>query len=136
MLKFPYKEEDSKIFGKIKRPRIDFDVYSEEKKEWIAIGEVLVDTGADLTVLPRNIGELVVEDITVGQYVEIKGVVPSAVLIAFIHRLKIKIDSYEFRQRVAIADSNNVPTIFGRVDGLDRFKAYFNGNDLVLEWKG
>lgn len=134
-LKFDYHEETSKIFGMVKRPRIEMEIYSKERNEWILIDEVLADTGADLTVLPRSIGEMIVSDIIEGEYVEIKGVVPSAVLIAFIHIFNMRIGEYEFSQRVAIADSNNVPVVFGRVDGLDRFHAYFDGGQLMLRWK-
>ncbi|MBL7170362.1 MAG: hypothetical protein ISS48_05080 [Candidatus Aenigmarchaeota archaeon] len=59
--------------------------------EWVSVDEALADTGADITLLPRFIGEMVVEDITNGKYIEIKGVVPSAVLIAFIHVLKLRV---------------------------------------------
>ncbi|HID27254.1 MAG TPA: hypothetical protein EYP22_05455 [Methanosarcinales archaeon] len=69
--------------------------------------------------MPRYIGEMLVDEITTGEYMEIHGVVPSAVLIAFIHQLRIKIGNSELELPIAIADSNNVPCIFGRAKGLD-----------------
>lgn len=135
-IEFPYLEEESKIFGKIKRPRISMDIFSKLKNEWIAVDQILADTGADLTVLPRFIGEMLVDDITTGKYVEIKGIQPSAILIAFIHRLKVKINNRKFEFPVAIADSNNVPSIFGRVEGLDLFDASFSkGEKITLFWE-
>jgi len=62
---------------------------------------------------------MLVDEITTGEYMEIHGVVPSAVLIAFIHQLRIKIGNSELELPIAIADSNNVPCIFGRAKGLD-----------------
>ncbi|ODS39200.1 hypothetical protein BEH94_03245 [Candidatus Altiarchaeales archaeon WOR_SM1_SCG] len=135
-IEFPYTTEKSRIFGNVKRPRMSISVFSKLDDNWVMIDDVLADTGADLTVLPRFIGELLIEDITTGEYTEIKGVVPTSVLIAFIHRdMRVKIDEKEFRQPIAIADSNNVPSIFGRANGLDLFDANFiRGEKLTLSW--
>ena len=131
-IEFPYTTEKSRIFGNVKRPRMSISVFSKLDDNWVMIDDVLADTGADLTVLPRFIGELLVEDITTGEYTEIKGVVPASVLIAFIHLdMRVKIDEKEFRQPIAIADSNNVPSIFGRANGLDLFDANFLGGEKL-----
>lgn len=124
-IEFPYKDEESDIFEKVKRPRIKLEIFSKIKKEWVILDEVLADTGADFCVLPRYIGQLLVNDIATGKYVEIKGVVPGVKLIAYLHDLKIKIGSKEFNSTVAIADSDDVPMIFGRVKSLDLFDANF-----------
>ncbi len=129
----PYKDEESKVFGKIKRPRIDYELFSNSKREWIVIVDALADTGADMSLVARHIGELLVEDITNGRYVEIKGIHPSSTVIAFLHRLKAKVGNKEILLPVAVADSNDVPSILGRVDGLDFFNANFSkGRKLVL----
>jgi len=75
-----------------------------------------------------------VDDISGGKYIEIKGVVPGVRLIAYIHNLKIKVGEKETEAPVAIADSDDVPTIFGRVNGLDLFDARFQrGEKLLLD---
>ena len=122
-VEFPY--EESNVFEGVKRPRIKLKVLSGLAGDWVIVDEVLVDTGADFCVLPRCIGETIVRDITTGRYVEIKGVVPGARLIAYIHQLKIKIADLELETYVAIADSDDVPSIFGRVKALDLFDANF-----------
>ena len=133
-LKFPYSDEDSNIFGKIKRPRIKMKILSEVTSDWEVLDEVLADTGADLTVLPRFMGRLLVGDITSGEYFEIKGVVPGARLIIYVHELKIKLNDKEFSAPVGIADSDDVPAIFGRACALDLFDANFlKGEKLELK---
>jgi Retroviral aspartyl protease. len=135
-VEFPYIEQESKIFGKILRPLISLEFFSNLRHDWIPVDEVLADTGADVTILPRFIGEILVDDITTGQYIEIKGVVPSSTLVAFIHQMKIRIGDKEFELPVAIADSNAVPSIFGRLHGLDRFDVSFSqGKNLKLLWQ-
>jgi hypothetical protein len=128
---FDYKQEESDVFGSIKRPRIEIQIFSKKKDRWIWVDEVLADTGADFCVLPRYLGNFFVEDITTGKYVEIKGVVPGTRLIAYIHNLKIQIADREFETYVAIADSDDVPSIFGRVKRLDEFDANFLKGEKV-----
>lgn len=132
-MKFPYIEKESRILGRILRPLIQIEIFSRERKDWEVIDEVLADTGADLTVLPRYLGENLIRDITSGKYVEIKGVVPTSVLVAFIHKLKIKVAGKEFDTKVAIADSNDVPPILGRFDALDLFNIDFKkGKEMIF----
>ena len=122
-------------FELVKRPRVKLKIFSPLANDWVILDEVLADTGADFCVFPRYIGETVVEDITTGKYIEIKGVVPSTRLIAYIHNLKIKIADLEFETYIAIADSDDVPSIFGRVKGLDEFDARFlKGEKVNLHW--
>ena len=53
----------------------------------------------------------------------------------YIHNLKVKIADIERETYIAIADSNDVPSIFGRAKGLDLFDANFiNGEKLTLRW--
>ena len=124
-IEFPYTEEESRTFGLVKRPRMLIRIFFRTRRIWIPIKDTLADTGADSTVLPRFIGELLVEDITTGKYSEITGVVPGSVLVAYIHELRLKEGDREFEAPVAIADSNDVPSIFGRVKCLDLFDANF-----------
>jgi hypothetical protein len=134
LLSFNYKEKESGIFGKILRPLIDLEIYSELEKDWIKIEDVLADTGADISILPRDTGELLIKDITRGELQEIKGIVPFARLVVYIHNLKFRINSIEFDLPVAIADSNDTPPILGRIKGLDLFDANFKkGQKINIE---
>lgn len=133
---FDYKQEESDVFGQVKRPRVEMQVFSKKKNRWIWVDEVLADTGADFCMLPRYLGNFFVEDITTGKYVEIKGMVPGARLITYIHDLQIKLADREFDVPTAIADSDDVPSIFGRVNGLDLFDANFlKGEKIKLLWE-
>ena len=135
MPSFKYKEGKSSLFGIIKRPLIALEIYSAKLHRWIFFKEVLADTGADMCLLPRFMGNLLLDDITKGDYKRIRGVVPNTFLNGFIHRLKIKIGNEEFTAHVFIADSEDVTPIFGRSNALDLFKACFDGDFIVIEEK-
>jgi len=122
---FEYKEQESLIFGKVLRPLITIEAYSSSKNKWFVIENVLADTGADISILPRDIGEALISDVTHGTIQEIKGIVPFARLTVFIHSLKFRINGKEFELPVAIADSHDLPPILGRVRGLDIFNISF-----------
>lgn len=131
MPSFKYKKQESGLFGKVPRPVIELEAYSEIIDDWIVLENVLADTGADISMLPRSIGEALVLDITRAKKARIKGVVPEATVNVYIHTLKFKLNSKQFVLPVAIADSGNVPPIFGRVKGLDLFNAIFKKGRIL-----
>lgn len=134
MPSFDYKEQPSDLFGKVLRPFIDLEIYSNIEKDWIKIKNMLADTGADISILPKNTGELILADITKGKIHEVKGVVPYAKVVVYIHSIKFRISSKEFELPVAIADSDDVLPILGRVKGLDLFDVNFNkGKRVIVE---
>ncbi len=133
MPSFKYHEGKSSIFRTIKRPFIEIDVYSQRLQRWIPVKKVLADTGADICLVPRFMGNLLVDDITTGTYKRIRGVVPNTFLNGFIHAIKIRIADKEFTAPVFIADSEDVTPILGRAKALDLFKACFDGNITSIE---
>lgn len=134
MPKFDYKEQKSAIFGKIKRPLVTLELFSKVRNRWVKISNVLADTGADVSLLPRFQGEVLVKDITKGREVELRGIVPYARLTGFIHNLRLKINGIVFDAPVVIVDSDDTPPILGRSRGIDRFLAEFNkGKELKIE---
>lgn len=133
-IEFEYKEQDSAIFGKVKRPLIELDIFSEREKTWVPLYKVLADTGADISILPRYIGKLAVIDILGGRRIDIRGIVPHSKIVCYIHEIKFRLGGREFKLPVAIAESDDVPIILGRVKGLDIFKCIFNLKKTLLEW--
>lgn len=119
----------------IKRPLIEIEIYSNKSEDWISFKRMLADTGADICLLPRFMGNLLVEDVTKGIYKKIRGVVPNTFLNGFIHNLNIKIGEKEFTAPVLIADSEDVTPIIGRVKALDIFRAWFDGDLTSIEEK-
>ncbi|MFQ6102620.1 MAG: hypothetical protein ACE5OS_15520 [Anaerolineae bacterium] len=133
-LSFPYIEGSSIIFGTVLRPLVSLEAYSELLGRWVLLENLLADTGADISVLPRPLGELLVDDITTGRYSPLSGLNPVAVLPAFIHTIQVRLGDEEFEMPVAIADTSLVPPLLGRKDALDRFVVRFVvGEETIIE---
>jgi hypothetical protein len=133
-LNFPYIEGASVIFGTILRPLVSLEAYSEPLGQWVPLENLLADTGADISVLPRPLGELLVDDVTAGRYSPLSGINPSAVLPAFIHIVQVRLGDEEFEMPLAIADSSLIPPVLGRKDALDRFVVRFVvGEETIIE---
>lgn len=135
MPSFKYQEGQSPLFGIIRRPLISIEIYSTKLNRWVAFKEVLADTGADICLLPRFMGNLLLADITTGIYKRIRGVVPNTFLNGFIHNLKIRVADRKLTAPVFIADSEDVTPIFGRAKALDLFKVCFDGTYTIIEEK-
>ncbi|MBI1935664.1 hypothetical protein HYS31_04440 [Candidatus Woesearchaeota archaeon] len=133
-MKIPYLQQKSSIFGTISRPLVTIKVYSKTKNMWVPVYDALADTGADLTLLPRYLGEMVVDDITKGDYIKIKGIAASTVITGFIHKVRLEVFHKEINASLIIADTDDVRPVLGRLDGLDLFSVTFDkGKHVIVE---
>jgi len=123
-IEFKYQKESSNIFASIRRPRVTLQIFSRVFKEWIMVEDVLADTGADISIIPKTLGIILVGDITKRRRYKIHGMVSSTFM--YLHRLKIRLNGKELLATVAIANSDNVPPTLGRKHGLDKFKVIFD----------
>jgi len=55
---FRYKERGSATFENVLRPLINLEIYSAIDEEWYIVEDMLVDSGADLSLLPYRQGKL------------------------------------------------------------------------------
>jgi hypothetical protein len=133
-LRFPYIERSHTLFGTIKRPLLTLFLHSDLFDQWLILKDVLVDTGADISVIPLSLGQIIVDYIEHGEPIYLGGRLSSGTMFnAFVHRVQAKLGDISLEIPVAIALSDTIPPILGRREALDRFNAYFvNGQELVL----
>jgi len=83
-ISFRYKKEPSKVFGFIYRPVVE--VYLKTKQgEWFKVSPY-ADSGADITIFPRSVCEILGLRIEDGQQSTITGVSGEEIRI-YIHRI-------------------------------------------------
>ncbi len=122
-IKFRYQLEDSNIFESIKRPRVRMHIYSRVFKEWLSIEDVLVDTGADLSILPVTLGTVLVGDIKNKRRFKITGLVSHTYM--YLHNLSTRLNGKVIKALFAIADTDDLPPTMGRKGALDKFDVTF-----------
>ena len=115
MIVFKYREELSKLTGKIKRPVADIKIRTTDGR-WIEFNPY-IDSGADITLLPY----------TFGRYIGFESLrsAKGAEIPVEIRRAEIKIGHIELNIRVAWALIEETPPLLGRLDIFDKFNIIF-----------
>ncbi len=91
--------------------------------DWYSFRSI-IDSGADLTVIPFSIGKTLGMDEKRYKPRTLGGV--GGGLKAIYVKLKMKIGEKDFDARVAWAQIDGIPTLLGRADVFDKFKITFD----------
>lgn len=131
-VKFSFEKSRKIFFGQIFRPIAKVSFKSPKNDIWTDTWMV-VDTGADFTILPRYLSQDLgislehdcVKDVT-------KGVGGQQVIYLCKSRIKAKIGSLERAVPLAFFDSNEVPPLLGRLGFLETFDTQFLQTHQVI----
>ena len=93
-----------------------------------------IDSGADISLIPRQFGEVLGLTVKGEKIHEIKGLGEKIVPV-ILKKLKMKIDEKTLAARVAWGLIEEVPLILGRLDVFDSFKVTFNQKNEVVEFE-
>jgi len=102
-------------------PMANVEIISTERKYSC---EMLVDSGADITLIPRSLGEFLGLSFEGKKILELRGIGEGAIPYV-IEKIKIKIGKYEFESRIGISMVEEIPLILGRLDIFDNFNIEF-----------
>ena len=123
--KFPFEDNGKRKFGHIFRPIAKVTLKSPTTDILVDIW-MIVDTGADYTILPRHFSEKLrislerdcIKDITFG--------VGGEQTVYFCkNKIKAKIGNLERNVPLAFLDSNEIPALLGRLGFLETFNTEF-----------
>lgn len=124
---FPYQKEESRLFGTIYRPIVEFEV--KTNVGWIRIMAYL-DSGADITLLPTSFLDLLDIEFKEEDIKEIGGVGGSKVPIV-LENAELRICSKEINVKVAIALVKDTPYLLGREGVFKHFEICFRKNKTI-----
>ncbi|MEW6069143.1 MAG: hypothetical protein AB1485_00850 [Candidatus Thermoplasmatota archaeon] len=130
MIEFPYQKEFSELFGEIFRPLAEFEI--ETSKGWIPIVGY-VDSGADVTLLPRSFLKPLKVKIEKSEIKEIRGIGEGRVPV-IIKNVGMKIGDKVFNAKIAVALIEDVPYILGREDVFEKFEIIFCQEERVVRF--
>ena len=131
-VKFSFEDAGQGVFGRIFRPVAKVTLKSPSAEKWIDIW-MIVDTGADYTILPRHFSEKLrislerdcIKDVTTG-------VGGEQVVYLCKPKIHVKIGSFEREIPLAFLDSNEVPALLGRLGFFETFDTEFLRTHLVM----
>ena len=86
---------------------------------------VQVDSGAVISLLRRSLADFLGIALSSGTRIEMSGV-GGATTVAYFHSIKTKFDQDLLDVRYAIAESETVPILLGRLDVFDTFQVHFD----------
>ncbi len=123
-IKFPFEIKTSGIFGPVSRPVAKVDFWSKFSNNWVEI-LMLVDTGADYTLLPKfyaeSLGINLEKDCNAYSTFGIGG----SETVYILKRTKVKLGKLEFKIPVGFLERDNIPPLLGRQNFLEDFKVVF-----------
>lgn len=127
-ISFPYESEPSYIFGTVRRPIAEVSFWSEGRGRWLNYS-MIVDTGADYTLLPHSAAQ----DLKIDLKKEGKDFKTSGIggneKVYLVENLKIKIGGINLKIPVGFLVRDNIPPLLGRQKCLDIFDLrFFNFN--------
>lgn len=131
VIKFPYERQESKIFGTILRPIAEI-YFQKRGGKWLRIS-MIVDSGADITLLPKMYAGVLGIDTNECRKEETKGVGGEAE-IYLCKDLVVKIGEGELNIVAGFIDED-IPPLMGRADFFNTFEVCFKKDELVFKEK-
>ena len=126
---FDFRKEKSNIFGEIRRPIARLILI----KGKIKLPEIFyVDSGADVTLIPRSVGELLGFKVKSPEEIsEIKGIGEHGIPIV-IRKITFQIGQTKIPSKIAWSLVENVPLLLGREDFFKYFDIVFRKNKKTI----
>ena len=117
---FKFARENSSSLGFVYRPIAKVGL-KDANGDMFELS-MLVDSGADISILSKRIGDIMGVDVEQGEAKVFRGI--AGEMMAYVHKIPLSIDGKEVETRVAFALSE-VPNLLGRLDIFKNFEISF-----------
>lgn len=124
-LTFPFEKESSKILGQIKRPVAEVYFWSKKFKRYLKLS-MLVDTGADYTLLPRSQAEALGINLEKDCVPHLTGGIGGPERVYLLKKIKVKLGDWAREITVGFLERDNIPPLLGRHKFLETFDVLFS----------
>lgn len=133
ILSTPFSFRGESYLGKIYRPNIQLSIGSNKIDEFIPL-EMIVDTGADYTLLPKRYAQLLAINLEKECKVDkTHGVGGQELIYLCKKEVKIKIGNFEKEIPVGFLNRDNIPALLGRLQTLECLKLTMENMIITLE---
>lgn len=132
-VRFPYEERFSPLFGKVKRPVAYVQFWSSKDGRFLEY-VLLVDTGADYTLLPRHVSFEIGVNFKKDCKVLLTRGVGGAERVYFMTKgIRAKIGTVEKNIPVGFLEREDIPPLLGRESCLNNFTVCFSNNFTIIK---
>ena len=122
---FPYETEKSHIFGTVKRPVAQVSIWSVRRKRWLNYA-MIVDTGADYTILPISAAFDLAIDLTKDARTLKTFGIGGSETVHLLEKVKVRIGSVGLSIPVGFLGRDDIPPLLGRQKCLNRLDVLFS----------
>lgn len=123
---FPFKEEKSAIFGKIYRPISQVSFKHLNANVWREL-TMLIDTGADYTILPKFLAEILGINLKKNcRVITTEGAGGKQSVFLFKGKISTRIGGFKRSIPVGFLDNNYIPPLLGRQEFFETFRVVFD----------
>ena len=129
--RFPFKKIGKEYLGIIQRPYAIVFIQSKHK-EWYPI-EMLVDTGADYTLLPRKYAYILGIDLTTECVAKTTLGIGGSETVYLHKSLPIKLGDWLRKIPVGFLERDDVPPLLGRLEFIEILKVIFENYTTTFE---
>ncbi|MBI3559154.1 retroviral-like aspartic protease family protein [Candidatus Gottesmanbacteria bacterium] len=128
-LVFPYQKEKSDLLGIIYRPMASVSFQSKNNK-WVPV-RMIVDSGADYTLLPRYVAKRLQIDLEKDcQQITTHGVGGES-YVYFLPQIRVKLGKWGRNIPLGFLDGDDVPPLLGRHLFMETFDTLLSSNHIV-----
>lgn len=128
-IEFDFRKEKSGLFGLIYRPVAKITLIYQD----VSVPEIFyVDSGADITLVPRSIGEILAFDNpSPAEINDVKGIGGKGIPIV-IREVTMVLGDFKIQSKIGWALIEDVPLLLGREDFFTYFDVIFRKNKKVV----
>lgn len=131
-VKFPFEYIGKNVFGAIHRPVAKVSLKSPKDIIWIDTW-MIVDSGADFTILPKYLSEDLGISLEYDCIVDkTRGVGGEQTIYLCKIKVKAKVGSKEREVPLGFLDTNEIPPLLGRLGFLETFDIEFLKKHIVI----
>lgn len=130
VVKFAFEKNHSSILGTVWRPVAQVQFERKQSGKWRAIW-MIVDTGADYTLLPRFMAEKL--DVDVEQECRIfqTSGIGGIEKVYFLPAIRVRLGEFDRTIPVGFLDRNEVPPLLGRHFFMENLETYFSSKHIT-----